>query len=112
MLSQDQIEKMQELEINLKKSMTLEHEAISQVTKLKSDLEEVEKELHSLQCKRNKLESSVKKTKDTLEKRKADVSKIHEEMASIESSQTKNLELLRSLLESFKDDLQNFKWKP
>ena len=39
MLSQDQIEKMQELEINLKESMTLEHEAISQVTKLESDLE-------------------------------------------------------------------------
>ena len=105
MLSQDQIEKMQKLEINLKESITLEHEAISQVTKLESDLENVAKELHSLQCKRNKLESSIKDTKDKLEKRKADVSKIHEEMAFIESFQTKNLELLRSLLESSKDDL-------
>ena len=86
MLSQDQIEKMQELEINLKESMTLEHEAISQVTELKFDLEEVEKELQSLQYKRNKLESSIKETKDILEKRKAEVSKIYEEIASIESS--------------------------
>ena len=65
--------------------MTLEHEAISQVTKLEFDLEEVDKELHSLQCKMDKLESSVKETKNILEKRKVDVSKIHEEMASIES---------------------------
>ena len=77
MLSQDQTEKMQELKINLKESMTLEPEAISQVTKLKFDLEEIEKELHSLQCKRNKLESSIKKTKETLEKKNVDVSKIH-----------------------------------
>ena len=76
-LSQDQIEKMQELEINLKELMTFKHEAISQITKLEFDLEEVEKELHSLHCKRNKLESSIKETKETLEKNNANVSKIH-----------------------------------
>ena len=79
---------------------------------------DIKEKLKNLESKTNKLEPSLKKHKQTLEKSTDDDSQICDEMFYVKSAhvlteiKVKYLKLLRNILESSREELKNFKWKP
>ncbi|XP_021299430.1 uncharacterized protein LOC110428081 [Herrania umbratica] len=116
--TKNQDEKLQKLVIRLKDEESLKRKFVEEANGLKAELTNLQEEIDALCRKKGEIESSLKANKKEVKMREVNIFDINEEITSIKSSPTlsesevNSLKLLRNMLESSREELNNFKWKP